>query len=60
MQFYLNYSLIIGTVEMEPSTGSVLPCGNRYLFWSHPRDDGARHQEDGHSLHCRSNSHMGV
>ena len=25
----------------RPSADSVIPCGNRYLFWSHPRDDGA-------------------
>ena len=28
-------------------------------FWSHPRDDGAGLQEDGHALRCRSNSQVG-
>ena len=40
------------------STDSVLPCGNRHLFWSHPRDDGVGLQEDGHALRCRSNSQV--
>ena len=30
------------------------------LFWSHPRDDGAGLQEDGHALRCRSNSPVGA
>ena len=33
----------------RPSTDSMLPCGNRHLFWSHPRDDGAGLQENGHA-----------
>ena len=33
----------------RPSTDSVLPRGNRHLFWSHPRDDGTGLQEDGHA-----------
>ena len=44
----------------RPSADSVLPCGNRHLFWSHPRDDGAGLQEDGHALRCRNNSQMGA
>ena len=34
--------------------GGPLPIAcflvDRHLFWSHPRDDGARLQEDGHAL----------
>ena len=30
------------------------------LFWSHPRDNGARLQEDGHALCCCGDSHMGA
>ena len=44
----------------RPFSDSVLPCGNRHLFWSHPRDDGARLQEDGHALRCRNNSQEGA
>ena len=43
-----------------PSTDSVLPRGNRDLFWSHPLDDGARLQEDGHALRCRNNTQVGA
>ena len=39
---------------------SVLPRGSRHLFWSHPRDDGARLQEDGHVLCCCPNSKVGT
>ena len=28
----------------------MFPRGDRHLFWSHPRDNGARLQEDGHAL----------
>ena len=60
MQLYLNFSLIVGTWgDGGPSVDSVLPCGNRYLFWSHPRDDGAGLQEDEHALRCRNNSQVG-
>ena len=30
-----------------PSADCVFPRGNRHLFWSHTRDNGARLQEDG-------------
>ena len=31
--------------------------GNKHLFWSHTRDNGARLQEDGHALRGCWNSH---
>ena len=34
--------------------------GNGHLFWSHPRDDGARLQDDGHALRCCGSSQMGA
>ena len=40
--------------DWGPLTDSVFPCGSRHLLWSHPRDDGARLQEDGHALRCRN------
>ena len=36
----------------KPSADRALPRGSRHLFWSHPRDNGARLQEDGHALCC--------
>ena len=51
LQLYLNFSLITGTWGMEgPLPIACFPCGSRHLFWSHPRDDGAGLQEDGHAL----------
>ena len=44
----------------RPSADSVLPCGSRHLFWSHPRNDGAGLREDGHAQRCRSNSQVGA
>ena len=43
-----------------PSADRMLPRGSRHLFWSHPRDDGARLQEDGHALYCCGNRQMGA
>ena len=42
-----------------PSADRVLPRVSR-LFWSHPRDDGARLQEDGQALCCCRNSKVGT
>ena len=44
----------------RPSADCVFPGGNRHLFWSHTRDDGARFQEHGHALPGCQNSQVGA
>ena len=34
-------------------------CGSKHLFLSHPRDDGAGLEKDGHAPRCRGNSQIG-
>ena len=43
-----------------PSADCMFPRGNRHLFWSHTRNDGARLQEYGHALRGSRNDQVGV
>ena len=44
----------------KPSVDCMFPRGNRHLFWSHTRNDGARLQEDGHALRGSGNDQVGA
>ena len=44
----------------KPSADCMFPRGNRNLFWSHTRNDGARLQEYGHALRGSGTDRVGA
>ena len=47
-------------LELQFDYGYMGDGGPLQIAWSHPRDDGAGLQEDGHALRCGNNSQVGA